>query len=113
MSEPIHSEPVQGEPELIDCPKCGNWQFFREIRLETHSVPFAVTEGEIEWGTAESAAPGIVTEIICGYCSALIHRNGVAAPEVLDASNYKDAAKLFASSRLRRGTSKDSLPEGV
>jgi hypothetical protein len=50
VTESVQGEPIKGEPHLIDCPKCGNWQFFREIRLETQSVPFAVTEGEIAWG---------------------------------------------------------------
>lgn len=104
---------IPAEPKLIDCPKCGNWQFFREIRLETHSVPFAVTEGEIEWGATECTAPAIVTQIICGYCNTLIYRNDVVEPQVRDRSKYKDAAQLFASSRLRRGTPGDSLPEGV
>ncbi len=79
----------------LECPECGNFQYFKEVRALVHEVPFAATHGELEYGEPENASAPVVLKILCGYCNAVVHDNEVTEPLVRNPHRYKDAATIF------------------
>ena len=80
---------------LLECPACGNFQFFREVRAQVYEVHFAATHGKIEYGQPEKTSSPVVLRIICGYCGKLVHDNQVGDPLIRDRTRYKDAETIF------------------
>lgn len=99
-------------PGLVDCAKCGNYQYFKEVRIVTHERSLATGDGEIEYGSEEKFSKPLVLRIVCGFCGAIVHANDIPEPIVREQATYRDAEMLFR--RASRHThSEDELPPGV
>lgn len=99
-------------PGVVECKKCGNYQFFREVRVVTHERPFATGDGDIEYGGEENFSAPVVLRILCGFCGAVVHSNDIPEPVVQDAASYRDAEMLFRRP-ARHTHGEDELPPGV
>ena len=99
-------------PGLVDCKKCGNYQFFREVRVVTHERSFATGDGDIEYGSEEKFSAPLVLRILCGFCGTVVHVNDIPEPVVRDQANYRDAEMLFRHAP-QHTHGEDELPPGV
>lgn len=79
----------------LECPSCGNFQFFTEVRAQVHKVQFAATHGKVEYGKPEGHAPPVVLRILCGFCNALVHDNQIPEPAASASACYRDAQTFF------------------
>lgn len=99
-------------PGLVDCKKCGNYQYFREVCVVTHERSLAAGDGDIEYGKEQNFSTPLVLRILCGFCGAVVHVNEIPEPVVRDPASYRDAEMLFRR-EVKHTHGEDELPPGV